>query len=168
MVMRCIALSPVSVVHLLNFIMTYTTNPRQVKEYKVKLAETVLDLPVIVERLQAIGFHDVNFNATADIKLALAEWFYALVDQINEFPEDFISIRCTKSFDKMLPEPCDEDCYEPLCDDDDYEVVLPQVPSNPVVAVSQTHPVQVIEQVEIHSITASVTYAVAKVNHVIR
>jgi len=140
--------------------MTYTINPRKVKEYKVKLAETVLDLPVIVERLQALGFHDVNFNDPADIRLALAEWFAELVDQINESPEDFIRIHCTKYFDKMLPEPCDSDCYEPLREDD-FEVILPIVPRNPVVAVTQ------VQSVEIHSVTA-VTYSVAKVSHVIR
>lgn len=104
--------------------MTYT-NPKKFQEYKIKLAKTVLDIPVIVERLQAIGFHDVNFNDPADIKLALAEWFTELVDQINESPEDFIRSYCTKYFDKMLPDPCNEDCYEPLCDQDDDEVVLP-------------------------------------------
>lgn len=104
--------------------MTYT-NPKKFQEYKIKLAKTVLDIPVIVERLQAIGFHDVNFNDPADIKLALAEWFTELVDQINESPEDFIRSHCTKYFDKMLPDPCNEDCYEPLCDQDDDEVVLP-------------------------------------------
>jgi|GEM_PF-6899306 hypothetical protein len=144
--------------------MTYTTNPRKVQEYKTKLAETVLDLPVIVERLQALGFHDVNFNAPADIKLALAEWFSELVDQINESPEDFIRIHCTKYFDKMLLEPCDFECYEPL-PEDDYEVLLPIVPLNPVVPVAQ---VQGIQEVEIHSVTASVTYSVAKISHVIR
>jgi hypothetical protein len=148
--------------------MTYTTNPRKVKEYKVKLAETVLDLPVIVERLQALGFHDVNFNDPADIKLALAEWFAVLIDEINESPEDFIRSHCTKHFDKMLPNPCDFECYEPLCDDDDYEVTLPIVPRNPVVPVSQAHLVQAIQEVEIHSVTASLTYSMAKVSHVIR
>ena len=161
--------------------MTCITNPKKVQEYKTKLAETVLDIPVIIERLQAIGFHDINFNDPADIRLALAEWFTELVDQINESPEDFIRNHCTKVFDKMLPEPCDSDCYQALSDDDDdyddYEVMLPNIPSNPVVAVAQTHLVQAIqlnrdEQVEIHSVTASVTasvtYSVAKLNHVIR
>jgi len=149
--------------------MTYTTNPKKFQEYKTKLAETVLDIPVIVERLQALGFHDVNFNDPADIRVALAEWFTELVDQINESPEDFIRSHCTKVFDKMLPDPCDLDCYEPLCDDDDddddFEVILPIVPSNPVVAVAQ---VQAIQAVEIHSVIASVTYSVAKVSHVIQ
>jgi len=149
--------------------MTYTINPKKVQEYKTKLVETVLDIPVIVERLQALNFHDVNFNAPADIKLALAEWFTELVDQINESPEDFIRSHCTKYFDKMLPEPCNFECYEPLSDDDDdddeFEVVLPIVPSNPVVAVAQ---VQAIQAVEIHSVTASFTYSVAKVSHVIQ
>ncbi|MEG4286388.1 hypothetical protein QUB68_24975 [Microcoleus sp. A006_D1] len=142
--------------------MTCTTNPKKFQEYKTKLAETVLDVPVIVERLQAIGFHDVNFNDPADIRVALAEWFSELIDQINESPEDFIRIHCTKYFDKMLPEPCDSDCYQALSDDNsDNEVMLPIIPRNPVVT-------QVQSAIEIHSVTASVTYSVAKVSHIIQ
>lgn len=143
----------------------------KLKEYKMKLAEVTLDLPVMIERLQLIGFHDVNFNDPADIKFAIAEWFSGLISEIEESPEEFIRRYCTNHFTKMLPEPCDQDCYEPLSDDDDdeykVEVMLPIVPSSPVVAVNQCHSIQGIKSVEIHSVTASVVYSVVKVNQMI-
>jgi len=143
----------------------------KLKEYKMKLAEVTLDLPVMIERLQLIGFHDVNFNDPADIKIAIAEWFSGLISEIEECPEEFIRRHCTNHFTKMLPEPCDQDCYQPLSDDDEFELMLPIVPSNPVVAVNQCHSIQGIDSVEIHSVTASVTasivYSVVKVNQMI-